>query len=68
VFLGLKTQDYAEMLGASVLVIALAIAFEIVFAVLQRAVVPAGVTGRSSRGRSGPRERARTTLPEGNPS
>lgn len=34
-FLGLKTQDYAEMLGASILVIALAIAFEIVFAVLQ---------------------------------
>ena len=41
-FLGLKTQDYAEMLGASILVIALAIAFEIVFAVLQRAAVPKG--------------------------
>jgi osmoprotectant transport system permease protein len=68
VFLGLKTQDYAMMLGASVLVIALAIAFEIVFSVLQRAVVPAGVAERTTRGRRAPRKRARTTLPEGNPS
>ncbi|WP_420361933.1 ABC transporter permease [Curtobacterium aetherium] len=68
VFLGLKTQDYAMMLGASVLVIALAIAFEIVLAVLQRAVVPAGVADRPARRRSGSRERPRTPIPEGNPS
>lgn len=68
VFLGLKTQDYAEMLGASILVIALAIAFEIVFSLLQRAVVPAGVSGRTAGGRKGSRERARNPIPEGNPS
>ncbi|WP_144759376.1 ABC transporter permease [Curtobacterium sp. 9128] len=68
VFLGLKTQDYAEMLGASVLVIALAIAFEIVFSLLQRAVVPAGVSARVAGGRTGSRKRARNPIPEGNPS
>ncbi|PZF59934.1 ABC transporter permease [Curtobacterium sp. MCSS17_008] len=68
VFLGLKTQDYAEMLGASVLVIALAIAFEIVFAALQRAVVPRGIAGPSARPRQGSRERTRNPIPEGNPS
>ncbi|MDF2492955.1 MAG: transporter permease [Microbacterium sp.] len=67
-FLGLKTQDYAEMLGASILVIALAIAFEIVFAVLQRAAVPKGTADPSARQRQGSRERARNPLPEGNPS
>jgi osmoprotectant transport system permease protein len=66
-FLGLKTQDYAMMLGSSILVIALAIVFEIVFAALQRAVVPAGVSGRSVRRRT---ERPRSTapIPEGTPS
>lgn len=68
VFLGLKTQDYGMMLGASILVIALAIAFEIVFSVLQRAAVPSGVAERSTRRHPGSRERARTTLPEGTPS
>ncbi|UBQ03804.1 ABC transporter permease [Curtobacterium sp. TXMA1] len=67
-FLGLKTQDYAEMLGASVLVIALAIAFEIVFAALQRASVPKGTLDPSARQRQGSRERARNPIPEGNPS
>ncbi|MEJ8284368.1 osmoprotectant transport system permease protein [Curtobacterium sp. PvP017] len=67
-FLGLKTQDYAEMLGASILVIALAIAFEIVFAVLQRASVPKGTADPSARQRQGSRERARNPIPEGNPS
>ncbi len=67
-FLGLKTQDYAEMLGASILVIALAIAFEIVFAALQRASVPKGTLDPSARQRQGSRERARNPIPEGNPS
>ena len=67
-FLGLKTQDYAEMLGASILVIALAIAFEIVFAALQRAVVPKGTVDPSARRRQGARERSRNPIPEGNPS
>lgn len=68
VFLGLKTQDYAMMLGASILVIALAIAFEIVFALVQRAVVPAGVSGRAAGRRKASRERASNPIPEGNPS
>lgn len=67
-FLGLKTQDYAEMLGASILVIALAIAFEIVFAALQRAAVPKGTVNPSARRRQGSRERSRNPLPEGTPS
>lgn len=66
-FLGLQTQDYAMMLGSSILVIALAIAFEIVFAALQRAVVPAGVSGRQSRRRSEPL-RSTAPIPEGTPS
>ena len=42
-FLGLKTQDYAQMLAASLLVVALALVCDVAFAVLQRAAVPAGV-------------------------
>lgn len=41
-FLGLKTQDYARMLASSLLVIALALASELVFATLQRLCAPAG--------------------------
>ncbi|SFR78945.1 osmoprotectant transport system permease protein [Agromyces sp. CF514] len=43
IFEGLKTRDYAEMLGGSMLVIALALVVDGVFALLQRSVVPAGV-------------------------
>ncbi len=42
-FLGLKTQDYAQMLAGALLVIVLAIFFEVVFAGLQRVAVPRGV-------------------------
>ena len=41
-FLGLKTQDYPIMLAAAILVIALALASEAIFALLQRACAPAG--------------------------
>lgn len=41
-FLGLKTQDYPIMLAAAILVIALALASEALFALLQRACAPAG--------------------------
>lgn len=68
VFLGLKIQDYGEMLGASIIVIVLAIVFDLVFAGLQRAVVPAGVSGRAARRSRESRERSRNPLPEGNPS
>ncbi len=46
-FLGLKTQDYPQMLGGAVLVIALAIAFETAFAALQRVAVAPGVVALS---------------------
>ncbi|MFC7403186.1 ABC transporter permease [Citricoccus sp. GCM10030269] len=42
-FLGLKTQDYAMMLGGSLLVVVLAIALDAVFAGLGWATVPRGV-------------------------
>ena len=41
-FLGLKTQDYPIMLAAALLVIALALVSEALFALLQRASAPAG--------------------------
>ena len=36
-FLGLKTQDYPQMLAASLLVVALAVIFEVLFEVVTRA-------------------------------
>ena len=60
-FSGIANSDYAEVLGGSIIVIALAIAFEILFAALQRLAVPAGVSagsaGRTRRNtrRSAPR-------------
>jgi len=42
-FAGLKTRDYAEMLGGSIVVILLALALEGIFTVLQKLVVPRGV-------------------------
>jgi osmoprotectant transport system permease protein len=47
-FSGLKTRDYAEMLGGSILVILLALVLEGIFALIQRFVVPRGVSGRLS--------------------
>ena len=43
IFAGLKTRDYAEMLGGSILVIILALVVDGCFALTQRLVVPAGV-------------------------
>jgi osmoprotectant transport system permease protein len=57
-FAGLKTRDYAEMLGGSLLVILLALALEGIFTVIQRVVVPRGVaSGRP------PIDRARSARP-----
>jgi osmoprotectant transport system permease protein len=47
-FLGLKTNDYPQMLAGSIVVIVLALLSEIVFSVLQRVVVPAGVSASST--------------------
>jgi osmoprotectant transport system permease protein len=71
IFAGLKTRDYAEMLGGSMLVIILALVVDGCFALTQRLVVPAGVrVSRSGELRSGPtRPRAAVGRPinEGNP-
>jgi osmoprotectant transport system permease protein len=48
-FSGIANSDYVEVLGGSIVVIALAIAFEIVFAALQRLAVPAGVSAGATR-------------------
>lgn len=43
IFTGYATSDYAQMLGASLLIIALALSSEGLFTLIQRLVVPAGV-------------------------
>jgi len=68
-FSGLKTRDYAEMLGGSILVILLALALEGIFSVIHRVVLPRGVVaghpievrGRSAR----PRPGMESTIAEG---
>ncbi|MGW9629939.1 ABC transporter permease [Agromyces sp. NPDC055520] len=49
IFAGLRTRDYAEMLGGSILVILLALVIDGVFAITQRLVVPAGVRATRTR-------------------
>ena len=49
IFLGLKTNDYPQMLAGSVVVILLALLSEAFFSVLQRLVVPAGVSAGSGK-------------------
>ena len=71
IFAGLKTRDYAEMLGGSILVIILALVVDGCFALTPRLVVPAGVrVSRTGELRSRPtRTRAVVGQPihEGNP-
>lgn len=70
IFEGLKTRDYGEMLGASILVVLLALVVDGAFALTQRLVVPAGVRAtRTTELRSRPtRPRAAVGQPitEGN--
>ncbi|GAA1784916.1 ABC transporter permease [Agromyces lapidis] len=49
IFQGLKTRDYGEMLGGSILVILLALLVDGAFALAQRLVVPAGVRATRTR-------------------
>ncbi|WP_338054656.1 ABC transporter permease [Subtercola vilae] len=59
---GLKTRNYAELMGASILVTALALILEGIFALLQRLFVPRGVAAgriKDVRSRS---TRPRTTV------
>lgn len=68
-FTGLKTRDYAEMLGGSILVILLALVLEGIFSLIQRVVVPQGVAARRPlrvRARSSrPRPGMESTIAEG---
>jgi osmoprotectant transport system permease protein len=54
---GLAVRDYPQMASGAVLVAALALAIDLVAAIVQRLVVSRGVTGRfrTRRGRPGPR-------------
>jgi osmoprotectant transport system permease protein len=53
IFQGLKTNQYDEMLAGSILVVALALASEAFFSIIQRLVVPAGVSaGRTNNVRA----------------
>lgn len=61
IFQGLKTRDYPEMLGGSILVILLALVVDGLFAIIQRLAVPAGVRATRSELRSRP-ARPRTAV------
>lgn len=60
-FRGLRSNDYVQMVAGSMLVIAVAIVLEIVFAILQRLVVPAGVTAGRPSDSHAPASRTRAT-------
>ncbi|WP_306769959.1 ABC transporter permease [Microbacterium karelineae] len=55
---GLAVRDYAQMLGGSLIVIALALVADLAFAAVERALTPRGVRGSHYRGS---RRRARTS-------
>ena len=51
---GIQIRSFPQILGASLIVVALALLLDGLFALLQRVVVPRGVTGRTARRRSAP--------------
>lgn len=51
---GIQIRSFPQILGASLIVGALALLLDGLFALLQRVVVPRGVTGRTARRRSAP--------------
>jgi osmoprotectant transport system permease protein len=57
---GLSVRDYPQMAAGAVLVAALALAIDLVVAVVQRLVVSRGVTGRHRTGRGRPAARSTT--------
>lgn len=60
---GIQVRSFPQILGASLVVVALALILDGVFALLQRLVVPRGVSGRTARTTAtGPRTRA-TAVP-----
>ncbi|MHC5795946.1 ABC transporter permease [Lacisediminihabitans sp. FW035] len=62
IFLGLKTNDYPQMLAGSIIVILLAILSEVLFSIVQRLVVPAGVTAGQPQDVRVKSTRSRTAL------
>ncbi|WP_173923891.1 ABC transporter permease [Agromyces sp. Marseille-P2726] len=62
IFEGLKTRDYPEMLGGSILVIILALVVDGAFALTQRVVVPAGVRASRTRELRSRPTRSRTVV------
>lgn len=65
IFAGVATRDYAQTLGASILVTLLALVLEGVFALIQKLVVPRGVVAKEQREVRARSSRARTVM--GNP-
>lgn len=57
---GIALRDFPEILGASIVVIALALVLDGMFAVLQRVVVPRGVAAPNRTPRRSPAARTRT--------
>lgn len=57
---GIPLRDFPQILGASIVVIALALVLDGVFALLQRVVVPHGVAARAGTPRPSPRVRPRS--------
>lgn len=57
---GIALRDFPEILGASIVVIALALLLEGAFAVLQRLVVPRGVAAKAQTPHRSPGARSRT--------
>ena len=57
---GIALRDFPQILGASILVIALALLLDGVFALLQRLVVPRGVAARTASPARSPKARSRS--------
>ncbi len=57
---GIQLRDFPEILGGSIVVIALALVLDGMFAILQRVVVPTGVTAPHRSPRRSPAARTRT--------
>ncbi|MFD4992923.1 ABC transporter permease [Cellulosimicrobium cellulans] len=61
---GIQIRDFSQILGAALLIVVLAVVLDALFAILQRVVVPRGVTaGRSSDDEPARRRRRRAPEP-----
>jgi osmoprotectant transport system permease protein len=62
IFTGLTTRNFPLMLTGALLVTALALVVDAVFAIVQRAVVPRGVVAASGRTHDSPRASSRQAV------